>query len=295
MSVLDEIETTLQEALARGPAVVGIGPGWGSGSGAVIARDRVLTTTRVLRTDTPTVVFADGERREARVLGADTDGDLAVLAVPTGEVSPLALSSAGARPGQTVIALASPGGRGLRVGIGFVASVGPSRHGSRGRRIEGAVEHSAPLPRGSAGSPLLDRSGVVLAVNVVRADGGLIVAAGGDGGLAARVEQLARGEAPRRPRLGVALAPPRAARELRRAVGLPERDGLLVRGVLDGGPADRAGVRRGDLIVACAGRPTPRVEALYEALEGAPDAPVGLQLIRGEGELAVSVELPARP
>src|SRR5439155_441790 len=64
------------------------------------------------------------------------------------------------------------------------------------------------------------------------------------------VERLARGERVERRRLGIALAPPHVARRMRRAVGLDERDGLLVRGVRDGSPADRAGIRRGDLILS---------------------------------------------
>src|SRR6266508_2860727 len=71
-----------------------------------------------------------------------------------------------------------------------------------------------------------------------------------------RILLLARGEAAAPHRLGVAIAPPRVARRLRSAVGLPERDGLLVRAVEDGGPAAGAGVQKGDLIVAAGGTPT---------------------------------------
>ena len=88
-------------------------------------------------------------------------------------------------------------------------------------------------------------------------EGGLLLALPADAALAARVEALGRGEAPARPRLGVALAPPRAARRLRAAVGLPERDGLLVRGVEADSPAERAGLERGDLIVAAGGGRSP--------------------------------------
>ena len=81
-----------------------------------------------------------------------------------------------------------------------------------------------------------------------------------------------------------------AARELRRAVGLPERDGLLVRAVEDGGPADRAGVRTGDLLVEAGGRPLATADDLHEALDGlAPDAPLALRVVRGTDELDVTV------
>ena len=133
----------------------------------------------------------------------------------------------------------------------------------------GAIEHTAPLPRGSSGGPLLDSAGRLLGINSVRVDGGLILAIPADQNLRDRVEALGRGEAPKRVRLGVAIAPPRVARRLRRAVGLPERDGVLVRAVEEGSPADRAGLERGDLIVAAGERQIDRVDALYEALDAA--------------------------
>ena len=76
-------------------------------------------------------------------------------------------------------------------------------------------------------------SGRLLGINSVRVDGGLILAIAADAALRQRVDALGRGEPPQRARLGVAIAPPRVARRLRRAVGLPERDGVLVRGVED--------------------------------------------------------------
>ena len=148
-----------------------------------------------------------------------------------------------------MLALANPGGRGLRVTLGFVSAAGRRFRLPRGRRIEGAVEHTAPLPRGSSGGPLVDTSGGLLGINAVRLDGGLILALPASAEIKRRAVALAGGETPERRRLGVAVAPPRVARRMRRAVGLPEHDGLLVRAVESGSPADAAGVERGDLIV----------------------------------------------
>jgi S1-C subfamily serine protease len=86
----------------------------------------------------------------------------------------------------------------------------------------------------------------------------------------------------------VAIAPPRVARRLRRAVGLPERDGVLVRAVDDEGPAGRAGVQPGDLVVAVDGRPIDGVDVLYDVLDAAP-AELRLTLVRGEQERDVTV------
>ncbi|MBV9416767.1 MAG: serine protease, partial [Solirubrobacterales bacterium] len=194
--------------------------------------------------------------------------------------------------GRSVLALANPGGRGLRVTPGFVSATARSFRGPRGRRIGGAIEHTAPLPRGSSGGPLIDGGGRLLGVNSVRADGGLILAIPADRTTRERVEKLGRGEAPKRARLGVAIAPPRVARRMRRAVGLPERDGILIRAVERGSAADRAGLERGDLIVAADGRDLDRIETLYEVLDGAQgDGGLELKIVRGAEERTISVSL----
>ena len=256
MALLEEIQTGLQQAARQpGDAVVGLGRGWGVGSGFVFAPGRVLTSAHNLRHDEVTVSFSDGRTETGRVAGSDARPgrgrdrgrhrrDRAGRLARAGRTAP--------EIGQAVFALGNPGGRGLRVTPGFISSAARSFRGPRGRRITGAIEHTAPLPRGSSGGPVIAASGGLLGINSVRVDGGLILAVPADATLRERVEGLARGEAPQRVRLGVAVAPPRVARRLRRAVGLPERDGVLVRAVEEGSAADRAGLQRGDLIVQAA-------------------------------------------
>ena len=294
MTLLEELETTVQGVVARqGPAVVGLGRGWGVGSGVVVDRGRVLTNAHNLRHDEVTITFHDGRREPGRVAATDPDLDVAVIEVDTGEIEPV-LWAAGDPPpiGRAVVALGNPGGRGLRATPGFVSAASRSFRGPRGRRIAGAIEHTAPLPRGSSGGPLLDREGRLLGLNSVRVDGGLILALPADATLRERVEGLARGETPSRARLGVAVAPPRVARRLRRAVGLPERDGVLVRGVEDDSPAAAAGLERGDLLVTAAGRALDRVDVLYEALDAAQEGgTLELVIVRGTDERTVSVAI----
>jgi serine protease Do len=305
--------TTLQDTIAGaaetvGPSVVGLGRGWGHGTGVVIADGQVRTSAHNLRREETTVTFADGRREPGTVAGVDSDLDLAVLTVDTGDAPavrwepPAAADTAGGAGaggapaptalgiGVPVVALANPGGRGLRATLGFVSSGGRSFRGPRGRRIRGAIEHTAPLPRGSSGGPLVDAAGNLLGINSLRLDGGLILAVPADAAVKERILLLARGEAAEPHRLGVAIAPPRVARRLRSAVGLPERAGLLVRGVQDGTPADRAGVEKGDLIVAAGGTPTESVEALYTALDAVPAAGGELELtvVRGTDERTVT-------
>src|SRR5919199_921222 len=85
--------------------------------------------------------------------------------------------------GAPVLALANPGGHGLRTTFGLVSATGRSFRGPRGRRVPGSVEHTAPLPRGSSGGPLVDPDGRLLGLNAVRREGGLILAVPADGTL----------------------------------------------------------------------------------------------------------------
>ena len=294
MAVLEEVTGSVRAVVDRvGPAVVGLGRGWGRGSGVVVAPGRVVTNAHNLRGDEVSVTFADGGVEIGEVAGVDGDGDLAVIAVDTGDIEPVEIAGdAALATGSVVFALANPGGRGLRATLGLVSTTERSFRGPRGRRFRGAIEHTAPLPRGSSGGPLVDEAGRLLGINTVRMDGGLIVAIAADQGFADRVETLARGEALPRPRLGLAIAPARVARRLRRAVGLPELDGLLVHGVERDGPAARAGVEKGDLLVRAGDRDLVRLDDLHEALDAlAPGGELRLTVVRGVDEREVVVRL----
>jgi serine protease Do len=295
--VLEDIGRAIAATADRfGPAVVGLGRGWGRGSGVVIAPGMVLTSAHTLRGEEVAVRLAGGEDAVlGQVAGVDADLDVAVVRVETGMIDPVAWDPEAlesVRVGTPVLALADPGGRGLRTTSGFVSATNRSFRGPGGRRIRGSIEHSAPLPRGASGGPLVDVAGRLLGLNAIRLEGGLILAIPADAALRRRVDALAGGEASERPRLGIALAPPRAARRLRAAVGLPERDGLLVRGVQEDSPASRAGLERGDLLVSAAGAPLDSVDALFDALEAAlPSGTLTLGVLRGTEEREVPVAL----
>jgi serine protease Do len=291
--MLQEIQGTFGALVEKvAPSVVGLGRGWGRGSGFVVAPGKVLTNAHVLRGDAVGVTFADGHVEEGAVAGLDADLDVAVVTVDTGDAPPLEWGDVDALTyGSAVFALANPGGRGVRVTLGFVSATDQSFRGPRGRRINGSVEHSAPLPRGSSGSPLLDPDGRLLGVNTVRLDGGLILAVPADATLRRRVDALGRGETAGRPRLGVALAPPRVAKRIRAAAGLPERDGFLVRAVVDDSPAARAGLLRGDLIVAAGDGPLRSFDDLFDALDASGgNGTLLLKVVRGTEEREVPVD-----
>jgi S1-C subfamily serine protease len=296
MAVLQEISDSVGAVVERvGPAVVGLGRGWGRGSGVVVSPGSVVTNAHNLRGDEVTVSFGDGRSEPGEVAGVDADGDVALIEVDTGDIEPVAIAGdADLGPGAVVFALANPGGRGLRATLGLVSATERSFRGPRGRRFRGAIEHTAPLPRGSSGGPLVDAEGRLLGINSVRMDGGLILAIAADESFADRLEALRRGESVARPRLGVAIAPARVARRLRRAVGLPERDGLLVHGVERESAAGRAGIEKGDLLVRAGERDLARLDDLHAALDGvAVGGELPIVAVRGVEERAVVVTLEA--
>jgi serine protease Do len=291
MAILDEIGAGIRQlAAGAGPSVVGIGQRWGSGSGIVLGEGKVLTNAHNVRGDKVTVTFADGRTADGDVAGHDVDGDLAVISVDTGEAPALPWADdAAAEIGSPVFALANPGGRGLRVTFGFVSGVERTFRGPRGRRITGSLEHTAPLLPGSSGGPVLTAAGQLLGINTNRLGEGFYLAIPADQALQDRVGTLGRGESAQPPRLGVSIAPNHVARRLRRAVGLPDVDGLLIRDVAEDSPAARAGIVRGDLIVAAAGHPVRTPDDLFDALKATPGGTIELNLIRGTDEVTTQV------
>ena len=297
MSALDEFQAAVAAVAGKAsPAVVGIGGHHHRGRGVVVAKNMVLTNAHNVHDDGATCVFSDGRREQGKLLGDDMDGDLAVLEVNTGDVTPLAWSVAGLPGvGAVVFAVASAANGGVRTTVGHVSGVARSFRGPGGRLIGGSIEHTAPLAPGSSGSPILDAEGKMLGLNTQRLGEGFYLAIPADDELKTRFEALSKGQSTVRPRLGIAVAPSHVARHLRRAVGLPDRDGILVRGVEEDSPADKAGIREGDLIVAAARAPLKDPDELHAALAKAGSGTIEIGLVRGADDLTVKVELGQDP
>jgi serine protease Do len=292
MSVLEEIFESVEGIAGQlEGSVVGIGHRWAHGSGIIVSGGRVVTNAHNVHGEEVTVSFGDDRSLPGKVAGTDADGDLAVITVDTGEARALEWGDPGSLTiGRPVFAASNPGGRGLRVTFGLVSAVHRSFRGPRGRMIRGAIEHTAPLLPGSSGGPLVDADGRLLAINTNRLGEGFYLALPADESLRGRVDALGRGETPHRPRLGIGIAPSHVARGLRRAVGLPEADGLLVRHVEDGTPASAAGLSEGDLIVEVGGRTVAGVDQLYEALDAA-GSELDLKVLRGTEERSLKIAL----
>jgi S1-C subfamily serine protease len=291
MTIFDEIQASIARlAQDAGASVTGIGQRWGVGSGVVLGAGRVLTNAHNVRGSHVTVTFADGRTAEGNVAGHDIDGDLAVIEADTGQTPALPWATGAPPIGTSVFALANPGGRGLRVTFGFVSGIDRTFRGPRGLRITGSLEHTAPLLPGSSGGPVLDAAGQLLGINTNRLGEGFYLAIPVGEALRRRVDALARGESVTPPRLGITITPGHVARRLRRAVGLPDVEGLLIHGVEESSPAGRAGLAPGDLILAAAGQPVRTVDDLTGALQAAGDT-IELNVLRGTDERSIQVAL----
>jgi serine protease Do len=294
MSAIEEIAAAVASvASAVATSVVGIGRD-GRGSGVVTTDGQVLTNAHNLRGSEVTVTFADGRSTIGTVAAVDPDGDLAVVKVDTAGAKAIEWSGdSTAKVGDAVFGVAATRGGGVRVTFGLVSSIERSFRGPGGRRIAGSVEHTAPLAPGSSGGALVDAAGRLVGLNTNRIGEGFYLALPADAALKTRVEALGRGESAKRQRLGVAIAPNHVARRLRRSVGLPERDGILVRGVEDGSAAATAGVEVGDLIVSAGGREIRDADDLQDALT-ALEVPYELGIVRGAEETTLKVDKPGR-
>jgi len=290
MVILTEIGEKLGSvAGSAGRAVVGLGGHWGMGSGVVLEDGLVLTNAHNVGPERATVTFFDGRSDQARVLGIDLDADLALLEVSSGEVGPITWEPRDVVPaiGAPVVGLANPGGRGLRATLGWVAAADRSFRGPRGRRVAGGFEHTALAPPGASGGPVVDLDGKLVGINTRRLGRGFYLAQAAASDLRATVTALRKGDRPEPRRLGVGLAPVEVTRRLRRTMGLDDVDGLLVRLVEEGSPADKAGVREGDVLVTAGDQQTSDVDDLHRVLSAGGES-IDLGLVRVNDRLTVT-------
>jgi serine protease Do len=289
MSPLDhqELARTIRDLADRlGPSVVGINS---RGCGVIVSDGLVITNTHNLTGPETVVTFGDGRQVEASVAGADIDGDLALLRVDTAGSAPFAEAESDVELGDVVFGLSRPGGRSLRVTVGTVSSVDRAFRGPRGSRIAGGVEHTAPLPRGSSGGPIVDAGGRLVGINTHRVDSGFYLALPTGSDFRRFVERAAAGEITTRRSLGIAVVPPAAARRMRVAVGLPPVEAPLIRGLDENGPAARAGLRRGDQILRAGDVAITTVEDLQRVLADS-GSTLALRILRGTDEIDVEVD-----
>ena len=282
----------------------------GQGSGVVIdaARGLVLTNAHVVdQVDSVEVTLADGRQLDGEVVGVDGVTDLAVVRLPGQrdlQAAPLGDSEA-LEVGDWAIAMGSPYGLERTVTLGIVSSLHRDINslGFSDKRLD-LIQTDAAINPGNSGGPLIDAAGQVIGINtLVRSGPGAGLGFAIPINLAKRVaDQLATGGQVVHPYLGLQLVPltARRARENNREpdalLQLPEQDGALVQRVLEDSPAQVAGLRRGDLVVAVGEQPIRDPAGLLQQVElSQVGQPLPLTFIRGQRELKVSIRPAALP
>ena len=265
------------------------------GSGVVIAPDGlILTNSHVVRGSTlAEIVGLDGRVFRARLIGDDPDTDLALLRIEGGVTLPYARlgDSKAMRRGQLVIAIGAPLGFEATVTAGIISALGRSLRGERGRLIEDLIQTDAALNPGSSGGPLVNSSGEVvgIATAVISGAQGLCFA------VAANTASLVVGELikhglVRRGSIGVIAQQAPIPRDLARAVGLDQPFGVWIATCEPGGPAAKAGLAPGDLLVAAEGVPLTGLDDLMRVLgTDTLGRAMGFDVIRQGRRLSVSV------
>ncbi len=251
--------------------------------------DRVLVLRHRLIQDRVLLALPGAGTVEGELAGVERRLGLALLRVETGAAPPVRWAPQTPPPGTTVFALGDPG-TGLRITAGMV-SCEPFTVRSRGGRALEMLEHTAPMPRGAGGGPVVDDTGAVLGLNALRGDPGFLLAIP-SASVREGLERMLAGR--QSPRLGVAVVSAREGRRMRSAVGLPERPGVLVRAVEENSPAARAGVLAGDLLIRLGDTAIADVGDLLAALESASDGVVAVGIVRATEEREVEVELSER-
>jgi S1-C subfamily serine protease len=229
----------------------------------------VLTNSHVVHgADTLEVRFTDGRSLRARLVGEDPATDLALVRVGASDLPHVALGPASPlRVGQLVIAIGNPLGFQSTVSAGVVSALGRSLRARDGRLIENIVQHTAALNPGNSGGPLVDSRGRLVGVNtaMIAAAQGLFFAVPAST-VSWVVPKLLHDGAVRRGFLGLSGRQRPLDRRLSRVKGLTQPSGVEVMGTQSGGPADRAGVRDGDIILSIDGDTVTSIDDLHREL-----------------------------
>jgi len=283
-ALLDEYSRTIVGAVQRvAPAVVNIEVQQrdertrgretaGSGSGFIITPDGfVLTNSHVVHDGTKvTVNLNDGRDFPAQLIGDDPDTDLAVIRIDAPNLAHVRLAdSEQVQVGQLAIAIGNPLGFQASVTAGVISAVGRSMRAQSGRLIDNIIQTDAALNPGNSGGPLVNSAGEVIGVNtaMIRPAQGICFA------IASNTAKLIAGwlirdGKIRRSYIGVAGQTVPLHRRVIRFYGLPLETGVLVVSIEKNSPAERAGLRAGDLIVAFNDQPIGSVHDLHKVLVG---------------------------
>jgi len=293
-SVVDRVGSSVAAVRVAGAE----GEAGGGGSGFVITPDGyLLTNSHVVRAGRPptparpghryAVALGDGVESPAEWVGDDPDTDLALLHVGAAarlSLAPVTLGrSADLRRGEIAIAIGNPLGFEHTVTAGIVSALGRSMRASTGRLIPDVIQTDAALNPGNSGGPLLNARGEVVGVAtaIIRGAQAICFAVAIDTA-AWVIPQLLRHGRVRRGWLGVAGQTVPIDRRVVNHHGLGQSQGVRVLSTEPGSPAERAGLRQGDVLLGIDGAPLDSVDALHQSLgEGRIHRDCTIKLLRG--------------
>jgi serine protease Do len=275
------------------------------GSGFIISADGyVVTNNHVVapaRADAVveqvTVTLSDRTEYEAEVVGRDAASDIAVLRIHPTRPLPFVRfgDSTQTRVGDWVVAIGNPFGLGGTVTAGIVSALHRNLNAGVYDRY---IQTDAAINSGNSGGPMFDINGNVIGINTA-----LISPTGGNVGIGFAipaeqvrpvVESLQRGQRVQRGYIGVALQP--VDEGVAAALGIDRNRGELIRSVTPGGPAARAGIQQGDVVISVAGQPvTPDQSLAYLVSRQAVGARIPVELIRQGGRRNVTIAIAERP
>ena len=242
----------------------------GAGSAVVFTADGLLLTNAhvVSRAARGRAVFSDGTEADVDVVGADPLSDLAVVRARTATPPPATLGDAGTlRVGQLVVAVGTPLGLAGSVTAGVVSGLGrslPTRDGRTARVVEDVIQTDAALNPGNSGGALADSSSRVVGINTAVAGWGLGLAVPINDTSRRIVGSLIANGRVRRAYLGLVSTPAPLPAALAQRTG--QRRGLRIVDVVPGSPADRSGLKAGDLVLEAGRRPVADAQSLQRLL-----------------------------
>jgi S1-C subfamily serine protease len=242
----------------------------GAGSAVVFTADGLLLTNAhvVSRAARGRAVFSDGSEADVVVVGADPLSDLAVVRARAATPPPAALGDAGTlRVGQLVVAVGNPLGLTGSVTAGVVSGLGrslPTRDGRTARVVEDVIQTDAALNPGNSGGALADSSSRVVGINTAVAGWGLGLAVPINDTSRRIIGSLVSDGRVRRAYLGLVSTPAPLPAALAERTG--RRRGLRIVDIVPGSPADRSGLKAGDLVLEAGRRPVADAQSLQRLL-----------------------------
>lgn len=269
------------------------------GSGVVVSHDGyIMTNNHVVETaDQIEVAFEDGRKAPAKLVGTDPDTDLAVIKIDMPNLPVIAFADVDkAKVGDVVLAIGNPFGVGQTVTMGIISALGRSQLGIN--IYENFIQTDAAINPGNSGGALIDTSGNLLGINSAiysRSGGSLGI------GFAIPVSTvkmvmdaiISKGQVVRG---WIGVEPRDITPELADNLGLPKKDGVIIAAVLKNGPADKSGIRPGDILISIADKPISNMAEMFNLIaQLQPGSQTDMIVLRDNKEVKINVGVGKRP